>query len=230
MLANGRIGVGNADALRMIGMSPVPELDHIRTTEQKYLENGDHKVLIVVPTEKKAEKLPVLDGVVIPSGMQVKYYNVYGRKIADAYNDAAMVCMKDGADFMFCVEDDTFPPPDALVKLLKIVTSSPKTIAGGWYPKRQDVREGTPIVIKDGKRQALEADGMIHSVHTIPQGCTLIPSSVFLQSQFPWFVTTEHLTQDSFFSQLARDAGWMLLCDTSIRCKHVDRDTGRVYE
>lgn len=230
ILALGRVGVGNADALRMIGLSPVPELDHIRSVEQRYLENGDCKVLIVVPTEKKAESLPVLEGVVIPSGMQVKYYNVFGRKVADAYNDAAQVAIKDGADYMFCVEDDTFPPPDALVRLLGIVNAHPKTIAGGWYPKRQEIREGTPIVVQDGRRRALEADGKTHEVHTIPQGCTVIPTAIFLQTTFPWFATTEHLTQDSFFSQLARDAGWTLLCDTSIRCKHVDRDTGKVYE
>lgn len=230
MLANGRIGVGNADALRMIGLSPIPELDHIRSTEQRFLEKGDRKVLVVVPTEKKAADLPCLKGIVFPSGLQVKFYNVYSRKIAEAYNDAAQVCLKDGSDYMFCVEDDTFPPPDAFMKLINICNSGPKIIAGGWYPKRQKPIEGTPIIVKNDKRQALEADGEVHQVFTIPQGCTLIPSEVFLQTSFPWFVTTNHLTQDSFFSQLARDAGWTLLCDTSIRCKHIDRVTGEVFE
>src|SRR5205085_10998931 len=38
------------------------------------------------------------------------------------------------------------------------------------------------------------------------------------------------LTQDSFFSQKARDAGYRLLCDTSVRSKHIDRNTGEVFE
>jgi len=50
-----------------------------------------------------------------------------------------------------------------------------------------------------------------------------------LATEYPWFVTTTHLSQDSFFSQKAREAGWKLLCDTGIRCRHVDRDTGRSY-
>jgi hypothetical protein len=60
-------------------------------------------------------------------------------------------------------------------------------------------------------------------------GCTLFPAEVFLQATHPWFATTEHLTQDSFFSQKARDAGWRLVCDTAIRCQHVDRVTQEVF-
>jgi hypothetical protein len=231
MLAHGRIQVGNADALRMAGMSPVPALDHIRSVEQKYLEISDCKVMIVVPTENKATNgLPCIDGLVIPSGVQVKYLNVFGRKIDAAYNYAATELLKDGADFMFCVEDDTFPPPDALVKLLDYCRKNPKTIWGAWYPKRSEVYEGTPIIIgADGKRTHLDADGNIHECYTLPQGCTLIAAEVFLQTAHPWFATTDHLTQDSFFSQLARDAGWKLMCDTAIKCRHVDRVTGKVY-
>lgn len=232
MLAFGRIQVGNADALRMAGMSPIPQLDHIRSVEQKYLEIADCKIMIVVPTEKKAVNgLPCLDGLVIPTGAQVKYLNVFGRKIDDAYNYAAMELLKDGADFMLTVEDDTFPPVDALVKLLDYCRNHLKTIYGGWYPKRQEVFEGAPIIIgKDGKRTFLDADGQLHECYTLPMGCTLFPVEVFLQTKHPWFATTEHMTQDSFFSQLARDAGWRLMCDTSIRCKHVDRMTRKVYE
>jgi hypothetical protein len=82
----------------------------------------------------------------------------------------------------------------------------------------------------DGKRQALPADGQMHEVYTIPMGCTLFPMSVFLATEFPYFATTDNLTQDSFFSQKARDAGYSLIVDTSIRCKHIDVATGEVYD
>lgn len=229
--ATGRISVGNADALRMAGMSVVPELDHIRSTEQKYLEVADCKILIVVPTEHKAEKgLPCLEGLIVPSGCQVKYLNVHGRKTADAYNYAAMELLKDAANFMVTVEDDTFPPPGALVKMLDYARKNPKTCWGGWYIKKQEAREGVPIIVSEGKRVPLDYDGQIHEVYTLPMGCSIYPAEVFLQTPHPWFVTTEHLTQDSFFSQLARGAGWRLMCDTSIRCRHIDRETGKVYE
>lgn len=230
--STGRIGAGNHEALRQIGMAGVPELDHVREVEKKYLEVGDIKCLIVVPTREKASSLPVLEKLEIPSGVQVKYYNVFGRNVHDAYNDAVMTALKDKADFMLSVEDDTFPPPDAFVKLLNHYRNSQnkKIILGGWYPKKTASREGTPIILIDGKRQALNADGEIHEVYTIPMGCTLFPTSVFLSTEFPYFATTDNLTQDSFFSQKARDIGYTLLVDTSIRCKHVDVTTGEVYE
>lgn len=232
MQATGRIGVGNHEALRQIGMAPVPELGHIREVEKKYLEVGDVKCLVVVATREKATSLPVLEKLEIPSGVQVKYYNVFGRSVHEAYNDAAMTALKDNAEFMLTIEDDTFPPPDAFVKLINHYRTlgNPKTILGGWYPKKTESREGTPIILIAGKRQALSADGQMHEVYTIPMGCTLFPTSVFLETEFPYFATTEHLTQDSFFSQKAREKGYKLLVDTAIRCKHVDVSTGTVYE
>lgn len=232
MQATGRIGVGNNEALRQIGMATVPELGHVRQVEKKYLSQGDLKVLIAVPTREKASKLPVLENLEIPSGVQVKYYNVFGRSVHEAYNDAAMTALKDQADFMLTIEDDTFPPNDAFVKLLNHYRSmeESKVILGGWYPKKTVSREGTPIILVNGKRQALAADGKMHEVYTIPMGCTLFPTSVFVATEFPYFATTEHLTQDSFFSQKARDAGYKLIVDTAIRCKHVDVASGEVYE
>lgn len=224
--AQGRVGKGTIEALTQIGRSPVPELDHIRDTERKYLENHPTKILIVVATEHKSETLPCLDGILIPSGLQVKYYNVWGRTIDDAYNDAMMLALHDGTDYIFTVEDDTFPPPDALLRLKDHNTD----IVGAWYPKRVPTIEGAPITLVNNKREALKADDQIHEVYTLPMGCTLFKTDIFRKIDYPWFVTTPNLTQDSFFSELARQAGYKLICDTSIRCKHIDRITGEIYD
>ena len=240
LFATGRISVGNQDALRQIGRGVTPELDHVRDIEHRFIEgeNSNTKIMIAVPVanhipeeEKKDFRLPCLDGLVIPSGIQVKHYIVHGRKVAAAYNDIVREFMKDGADFLLTVEDDTFPPADALVKLMKHMADG-KRVVGAWYPKRQDaVYEGSPIVIgNNGKRGHLEADGEVHEVYTIPMGCTLYSAEVFYKIEYPYFETTDCLTQDSFFSQKLRDAGYKLYCDTSIRCKHIDRETSVVYE
>src|SRR6185437_2935189 len=103
-----------------------------------------------------------LNNIEIPSGMQIKKYNVFGKPVDEAYNHEAMVAIQDEADFMLTVEDDTFPPPDAFIRLWNLYKESKaKTIVGAWYPKRQESKEGTPIVIKNGKREALAADGKI---------------------------------------------------------------------
>ena len=240
LFATGRISVGNQDALRQIGRGVTPELDHVRDIEHRFIEgeNSNTKIMIAVPVanhvpeeEQKDFHLSCLDGLVIPSGMQAKQYVVHGRKVAAAYNDIVREFMKDGADFLLTVEDDTFPPADALVKLMKHMADG-KRVVGAWYPKRQDaVYEGSPIVIgNNGKRGHLEADGEVHEVYTIPMGCTLYSAEVFYEIEYPYFETTDCLSQDSFFSQKLRDAGYKLYCDTSIRCKHIDRETSKVYE
>jgi len=78
--AAGRVSAGNQEALRQIGLASVPQLDHVRDVERRFLETGDCKVLIAVPTlEKATGRLPCLENLAIPSGVQAKYYNVWGR-------------------------------------------------------------------------------------------------------------------------------------------------------
>ena len=230
LTSHGRIGVGNLKALDDIGKGVVPQLDHVREVEQHYIENNNTMIMIGLATKEKLEgSIPHIDNLIIPSGIQVKYYNAYGRKVASAYNEIAREFLKDGANYLLTVEDDTFPPDNALIKLLKHAALG-KVAVGAWYPKRQDVLEGTPIILTETKREALDADGEVHEVYTLPMGCTLYSAEVFYKTDFPYFVTTETLTQDSFFSQKVRDAGYKLYCDTSIRCKHIDRVTSKVYE
>ena len=210
LLAAGRVDVGTQEALRQINLPSLPQFDH----EQRYLASGNAKVLIAVPTKEKAVNgLPCLEGLIIPSGMRAKYYNIFGRPAAEAYNDAAMTCLQDQANFVLTVNEDTFPPPDALIRLLKhFQEDDAHVIVAAWYPKRE-------IVLgDDGRPKASKADGKLHEVHIIPMGCTLFPAQVFLAADFPWFVTTDQLTPVSSFSQKAREAGYRLLCDTAIRC------------
>jgi len=233
--ATGRIGVGNSEALRQINLTGTPKLDHIREVEKKYLEVGDVKVLIVVPTREKAETLPVLEKLAIPSGVQIKYLNVFGRSTADAYNDAIQTALDDGADFLLTVEDDTFPPDDGFFKLLQRYREigDPKVVLGGYYVKKQENREGVHIQIVGGKRQSLtlcNKDVGVYEVYTIAQGFTLFPVECFLQTEYPWTVTTAHLTQDSFLSQKLRDKGFKLLVDGNVRCRHLDVTSGKYYE
>ena len=233
--ATGRVGVGNSEALRQINLAATPKLDHIREVEKKYLEVGDVKILIVVPTREKAERLPVLENLAIPSGVQVKFLNVFGRTTAEAYNDAIQTALNDGCDMLLTVEDDTFPPTDGFQRLLARYREigDPKAVLGGYYVKKVPYPEGVHIQVVAGKRQALtlnKYDVGVHEVYTIAQGFTLFPIECFLQTEYPWTVTTAHLTQDSFLSQKLREKGFKLLVDASVRCRHVDFATGNSYE
>jgi hypothetical protein len=231
MQATGRIGVGNHEALRQAGLASVPENALISNVEKKYLEKGDLKCLLVVATREKAEKLPNIKNLELPVGVQVKITNVHNMAVDAAYNHAVKIALEDGADLILTVEDDTYPPEDGFVKLIKqYKESSEKCILGGWYPRKGIARQGTPIIIKNGFRTDLQPDGQIHEVYTIPMGFTLFPTSLFKEIEKPYFVTTDALTQDSFISQKAREKNWKLLVDTSILCKHLDVSTNIFYE
>ena len=148
-----------------------------------------------------------------------------------AYNHAVKIALEDNADFILTVEDDTYPPEDGFVKLLRVYNENKQNcIVGGWYPRKGKSRQGTAIIIKDGKRTDLQPDGNIHDVYTIPMGFTLFPVSLFKELDKPFFMTTDNLTQDSFISQKARDKNYKLLVDTSIMCKHLDKDSNIMYE
>lgn len=231
MQSTGRVSSSNLDALRMIGKSSVPALDVVRDVEKRYLENGNVKILLCVATEEQAiNGLPCLEGLDIPNNYQFKLLNVHGRTIDDAYDYAVQQAIQDDADYLFTIEDDTFPQSDAIVRLMQYAISNPLGVYGAWYPKRTKTRQGTAIVLKDGKREFLNDDGQMHEVYTIPMGCTVYPMSLFYKVPRPWFVTTNVMTQDSFISQLAREAGYKLYVDTSIKCKHIDRKTQEIFE
>ena len=212
----------------------IQEENHINEVCQEYLSVGDIKILISIPTETKLEdKLPSdLSKLSIPSGCQVKYLNVHSLPTHDAYNYSIKQLLEDGADYLFCVEDDTYVQPDTLYRLLKILRDRKDIHAiGAWYPKRDVLKEGVHIVIgKDGKREACPRDAGLIECYTLAQGATLFKSEIFKYVTPPYFMISDNLTQDSFFSQKARKMGYRLFCDTSIKCKHIDRVTGEVFE
>jgi hypothetical protein len=236
LIATGRIGVGNQEALWQIGRAVDPPQEHVAAVERRFLENGNVKILVATPTLIEREMverkgLDCLSGWEIPNTLQRKYYAITGRPVGDAYNEAARVALEDGADFMLCVEDDHRIPAGTFERIWKVFKErGPRAIVAAWYPQKRDPRTGAAVVLRHGKREYLHDDGNVHEVYSVPQGFTLVPTAVFREIAQPWFATTGCLTQDSFFSQLAREAGYSLLVDTSARIKHVCRDTGRVFE
>ena len=209
-----------------------PAADDVAAVQSRYLETGKQRLLIVTLTasDTQPESVAALERpYVIPATIERRKHCIHGMTIDRGYTEAVFQAIRDGATHLMCIEDDTFPPLDAIERLL----AHDEDIVCGWYPKRQTgKRVGVPIILNDGKRQTLDdPDGHagLVELYTAPMGCTLIKVDVFKKIEMPWFVTTGQLTQDSFFSQKARDAGYTLWCDTSIRCDHIDRDTGIVY-
>lgn len=227
------IGPGNLECTTLLEDEAltlgVPGED-VRT---RYFREGRRRVLIFTPSasaEPPADPtaLPT-HGLLVPSGVDHKLHMSLGVPIDDAYTHAVEMALREGCTHLFTVEDDTFPPADALVRLMK----RDMAIVGGWYPKRAaGVRQGVPIVLRAGVRCSLDepddAPEMVEC-YTLPMGCTLYKIEVFQTIAPPWFVTSPGLSQDSYVSQLAREAGFTLWCDTTLRCRHIDRVTKEVF-
>lgn len=281
--ATGRVSVSNQEMLRLIGEKVPLARDHLSAVTQRFLEVGNIKILIAIPTlidreQIKANGLKCLEGWSIPGVFQQRQYVITGRTTAEAYNDAVLTASEDGADFILCVEDDHVIPAGTFEKLWSIYQQyGPRAIVGAWYPQKREPRTGAAILLRRGRREYLNPDdgetdfldghglcenelevpmpgvpeedrgvfvegkghrpaisehrgGAVREVYAVTQGFTLIPTSIFNEIPRPWFFSNDAISQDGFFSQLAREAGWKLLIDTSARIKHVCRETGRVYE
>ena len=203
-------------------------LKYIQGVEERFLSKGNISLLICVASAKSLDqKIPCLLGLAIPS--TTKIYNAHGKPVADNYNECALVSLDKNYDYMVTIEVDTFPQPDAITRLLKLIRNNPKSAVGAWYPKREHPRQGAHIILRNGVRECLEDDGLVHEVYTLAMGCSIFPVEMFFKIPPPWFVTTPTLTQDSFFSQVARERGYKLLVDTSIKCKHIDPVTREVF-
>lgn len=248
IMATGRISQGNQDALRQIGVAP-SEVDalmssiggnSISAVEQRFLAQGNLKLLVCVPSAEPLKDsegkpcVPCLNGLKIPGPPAHVHnacgVNTWGGDVAAHYNEAAYMALEENADFLITVETDTFPEPDALIKLLPLALNNPKTAVGAWYPKREHPRQGVHIKLEKGLRQFLPDDGKIHEVYTLAMGCSIFPTQIFRDVKQPWFVTTPKLSQDSYFSQKAREAGYRLLVDTKARAKHIDPITQEIFE
>jgi hypothetical protein len=253
-MADGRIGKGNLDALRQAQLK-IPNFVDLPTIQQlgfqnlmientvdavdrRYTEQGNEKIMIAIPSEKAFDKESIEDVKRFenlipdyPTGKQVKLLNVHGKAIDEAYTIIVRQALRDEADYVLFIEDDTFMPKDSLVKLLNTLQERNLDVIGAHYPKREKSLQSTAIMLDEkGNRRGMPNDGQIHEAYTIPFGFTLLKTDIFRNIPEPWFVTTDNLTQDSFFSQKAREAGYKLWIDTSIHGKHIDRNTGQVYQ
>lgn len=234
--ATGRVSVETQEKLFQIGQ-PLPcGRDYLRDVENRFIEHCKPRIMIVTPTLLTREEVDAgaLKGITqwkVPEGIEVAHQIIQGMPVDMAYNEAVQKAKEWDAHFMLTVEDDHDIPEDTFLKLWDLYRKAgPKCVVGAWYPRRQPGRIGCPIVVADGHRHAMPDDGNIYEAYVIPQGFTLIPMKLFSDVPAPWFAATPILTQDSFFSQVAREAGYSLLVDTNAKIAHIDRKTGERHE
>lgn len=147
------------------------------------------------------------------------------------YRKAERIIKNEGYDYLFTVEDDMIPPPDALQKMSAIEAD----IVYGVYcfrkgkpslniSKPDDLQESysLPHNMKDWKRLF----GQVIPCGGLGFGCTLIKRSVFDVLEFH---STHGHDGDTQMAHDARRLGLRQMCDTTVLVGHRRPDTTVVW-
>ena len=171
-----------------------------------------------------------------PMNYNLRYGYVKNLPVDQARNTLIQMALKDNCEFIFFVDEDVTPPNHALRQLLFTARHYPKAaIIGGIYCHKDP--PAAPMVFR-GNGAGPYWDwkiGELFDVTGIGMGCTLIRTEVLKDIDSPWFVTvddsskhldginsSEQWTEDLYFCQKVRKAGWDIMADASVICEHWD--------
>lgn len=185
------------------------------------------KILIGVPTAEFARQACFYDYFNMidkPIGTMLTF--AHGQSPARNRNVIIQQALDNEADYLLFLDDDTCPPPNILTKLI----AHDKDMVTGLYVMRNFPHK--PIIFG-------YADDAGRCAHVFPQdgneelipcvasglGACLINTRVFRGMNEPWITLGElekdHWCDDISFFNRARESGFSLFCDPTVRCGHM---------
>jgi FkbM family methyltransferase len=190
------------------------------------------RILLAIPTNKyiESETFRSLWNLEVPDGYELEFQYFYGYQIDQIRNLIAHWAV--AYDYLFCVDSDIVVPKDALVKMLK----ADKDIISGLYiqriPDRQilEIYLQAPFGATNANFDDVKNSGIIE-IAACGMGCCLINSNVIRRMEYPHFVyksAIDHahtFSEDIYFCFKARELGFTVWADTSIRCDHIGQTT-----
>jgi len=164
------------------------------------------------------------------------HYSPDSMEVGDARNHIVEMALADNVEYLFFLDYDVVPPPNAFIKLLSLKVP----IAAGVYHLKAVPPQ--PLIMVNGWSKAFEEYdyGDLVKADAVGMGCTLIHMDVFRKIPKPWFKTSPGysektsailpgMTEDIYFCAKARAAGYDIIVDTSIQCGHMDVRGGIEY-
>lgn len=191
-----------------------------------------------------------------PANAQIGRLFCQGMEVASAYNSGITTILGDPnmekTKYVLTLEEDNAPPHDGLIKMYENICDCDVpckehfVALGGLYfmkgemgqpmlfgdpDKNEDFIDFTPQVPKKDTIQECNGVGM---------GFTLFHKGLFQLDEIPkpWFETEQTVhdektvkayTQDLYFMERLREAGYRVACDTSVKVGHFDAETGMMW-
>lgn len=196
-------------------------------------------ILIAIPTNKNIEAATFksIYDLKIPKGYKTEFQFFYGYQIDQIRNLIAE--WGKHHDYLFCVDSDIVLPNDTLLKMIGWDVD----VVSGLYIQRipnthtleiyeDNGHGGVTNILWDNIKQRI---GLME-IAGCGFGCVLINSNVLKQMEYPHFVYRSAIShantysEDVYFCQKAREAGFKIWCDTTILCDHVGSYTFKVQD
>jgi len=158
--------------------------------------------------------------------------------ICRARNNELVVMRQRNFDYLFSIDDDVDIPPETIVKLI----SDDKDVVAGFYRLKSSEPHTAVRLPADGPNLAeVLKRGLLTPAIYVSTGCFLVKREVvegmvakYPELEYtrnvtndkcwalyqPYIYRGEYLSEDWAFCQRARDAGFEIWADGSIRCGH----------
>jgi len=145
-----------------------------------------------------------------------------------ARNTGCQKLLEIGWSHLMFIDDDTILPPDGVLRLL----NHKLPIVSGLYYRRN--LPLFPVMLREneqGRNWITEyTDNSLMEVDYVGSGCMMIHRDVLTTVPQPWFewkvdrmdlAPDQRMSEDFSFCQKARQHGYKIIVDTSIKCKHL---------
>jgi hypothetical protein len=216
----------------------------------------DNSMVVVIPSRTPflhTRFVQTLNSIIWPMNGARAMFFVTGAEVGDAYDsqvsDALVHPQLSKYKYLLTIEDDTLPPPDAVMNLLEAIEAGPFDAVGGLYMTKGEWPQpqcyGSPQeydrtgVLDFRPRDIMDAvkHGHIVPCLGIAMGCSLYRMQAFRDVPRPWFQTLngmtpegpKAMTQDLHWCEKAVRAGKRFAVDCRVRCGHADWNSGVVY-
>lgn len=170
----------------------------------------------------------------MPPNQKVARICIANAEVADAYNAAVDLALRDTVKwkYLLTVEVDNLPPSDGLLKLYETIQHF--DVAGGLYWFKGE--NGTTMTLGDPNDPESPDSfipqpprGDIQPCNGMGMGFTLFRLDMFRHIEQPWFKTTPDSTQDCWFFERAKKAGFKFAVDNRVKVGHMDFETRKIY-